>query len=45
MTSVGLYWHDQLFRDTHFIRPSKLEANDSPKLAVVQGFNNPTNIF
>lgn len=45
MTSVGLAWYGRLFRVTHFIRPSELEANDPPRLVVVQGLNNPINVF
>ena len=30
-TSVGLVWHCQFLRGTHFIHPSELEANNSPK--------------
>ena len=35
----------QFFRDMHFICPSDLEAQDSPKRAVVKSLDNPIGIF
>ena len=38
--SIGLAWHGQLFRGTHFMFPSELEANDPLKLTIAKTFNN-----
>ena len=37
--------HVRLFKDTHFIGPLELEANDPPKIPVVQALNNSINSF
>ena len=43
--SVGLAYHGWLFRDTHFIGPLELEADDSPNVPITQALNNSINIF
>ena len=42
---VGLAWRGRLFKDTYFIHPLELEANDSPKLSFLKAFNISINIF
>ena len=34
-----------IVKDTHFIDSLELDANDSPKIAIVQALNNPINIL
>ena len=45
LASVDLALHGWLFRDTYFIRPSELEANDSTKISFVQNLNNPIKVY
>ena len=42
---VGLAWHGRLLKDTRFIGPLELDANDLTKITAVKTFNNPINIF
>ena len=45
LTIVVLVWHDWFFRDTHFIAPLELKANDSLKHSIEQEVNKLINIF
>ena len=45
LASIGLAMHGWFFRDTHFVDPSKLKANDSPTFFIVQTLNNLINVF
>ena len=43
--SIDLALHGWLYRDTHFICPSELEANYLLKLTAMQTLNNLISIF
>ena len=45
LTTFAVARHGRLCGDTHFKRPSELDANDARKRHVVQALNNPINIF
>ena len=44
-TSAVLEWHGWLFKDTNFIDPLELEANNLPELLFIEAISNPIKFF